>query len=227
MRSRMLVGGLVLAGVAAQADVITPDNKIVIEFETAGEYNLTPDVMSLLFGLTEVIEPFTARVASVYDGDTLLGTHSSDLFGNHVGLLNLDPSNVWTTPGNIYVFLDPAEIDFTSIQDGTIKGRIEYTVQTGAHDVPLDQISMSLGQGLGQSSQFVVTPAPTITSITVVPVGGCPADCNEDGELNVLDFVCFQGEWQAQSDVGDCNGDGAYDILDFVCFQGQFVAGCP
>ena len=63
-----------------------------------------------------------------------------------------------------------------------------------------------------------------------VKVGGgddCPADCNGDGELSVLDFVCFQGEWQNQTAAGDCNGDGQYSILDFVCYQGQFQQGCP
>ena len=55
----------------------------------------------------------------------------------------------------------------------------------------------------------------------------CAADCNGDGALNILDFVCFQGKWQGQDEAGDCNGDGAYNILDFVCFQGLFVAGCP
>jgi hypothetical protein len=57
--------------------------------------------------------------------------------------------------------------------------------------------------------------------------GGCPADCNGDGVLNVLDFVCFQGEWQSQSPAGDCNADGIYNVLDFVCYQGVFQQGCP
>jgi hypothetical protein len=54
----------------------------------------------------------------------------------------------------------------------------------------------------------------------------CAADCNSDGSLNILDFVCFQGLYQAQSQDADCNGDGALNILDFVCFQGVFVDGC-
>ena len=49
--------------------------------------------------------------------------------------------------------------------------------------------------------------------------GDCPGDCNGDGVANILDFVCFQGEWEAQTDKGDCDGDGVYNILDFVCFQ--------
>jgi hypothetical protein len=27
--------------------------------------------------------------------------------------------------------------------------------------------------------------------------------------------------------VADCNGDGVLNILDFVCFQNKFVSGCP
>ena len=54
----------------------------------------------------------------------------------------------------------------------------------------------------------------------------CAADCNDDGLLNILDFVCFQGLYQAQSPEADCNGDGVLNILDFVCFQGVFVDGC-
>jgi hypothetical protein len=56
---------------------------------------------------------------------------------------------------------------------------------------------------------------------------GCPADCDGNNVLNILDFVCFQGEWQAQTEFGDCDGNGQYNILDFVCYQGDFQAGCP
>jgi hypothetical protein len=57
--------------------------------------------------------------------------------------------------------------------------------------------------------------------------GSCFADCDGNGLLNILDFVCFQAEWQNQTGAGDCDGNGLYNILDFVCFQGEFVKGCP
>jgi hypothetical protein len=57
-------------------------------------------------------------------------------------------------------------------------------------------------------------------------VGGCPADCDGNGVLNILDFVCFQGEWQDQTAFGDCDDNGQYNILDFVCYQGAFQEGC-
>jgi hypothetical protein len=56
---------------------------------------------------------------------------------------------------------------------------------------------------------------------------GCPADCDGNGALNVLDFVCFQQAWVAQTPLGDCDGNGLYNVLDFVCFQLLFVDGCP
>ena len=55
----------------------------------------------------------------------------------------------------------------------------------------------------------------------------CAADCDENGVLNILDFVCFQTEWQQQTTKGDCDGNGQFNILDFVCFQTAFVSGCP
>jgi len=57
--------------------------------------------------------------------------------------------------------------------------------------------------------------------------GGCAADCNEDGDLNILDFVCFQGIFVAGDPAADCNDDGSLNILDFVCYQGIFQEGCP
>jgi len=55
----------------------------------------------------------------------------------------------------------------------------------------------------------------------------CLADCNEDGELNILDFTCFQGLFVAGDPEADCNDDGELNVLDFICFQGEFTAGCP
>jgi hypothetical protein len=59
-----------------------------------------------------------------------------------------------------------------------------------------------------------------------IAIGAQPADCDGNGALNVLDFVCFQNAWQAQQPEGDCDGDGEFDVLDFVCFQNRFNAPC-
>ena len=54
----------------------------------------------------------------------------------------------------------------------------------------------------------------------------CPADVNDDGFVNVVDFVAFQQAWMAGDAIADCNGDGEFNQLDFVCFQEVFLGGC-
>jgi hypothetical protein len=61
----------------------------------------------------------------------------------------------------------------------------------------------------------------------VVQGQACYADCTGDGNLDILDFVCFQAFWSESEPYADCNKDGEWNILDFVCFQGAFSAGCP
>ncbi len=57
-------------------------------------------------------------------------------------------------------------------------------------------------------------------------VDSCTADCNGDGVLSVLDFVCFQQMFQAGHSEADCDGNGLFTVLDFICFQGAFKEGC-
>jgi len=54
----------------------------------------------------------------------------------------------------------------------------------------------------------------------------CPADCNQDGQLTLEDFICFQTLFQSGDDDADINGDGELNILDFRDFQTAFVNGC-
>ena len=64
--------------------------------------------------------------------------------------------------------------------------------------------------------------------VSIQPAGGdCFADCDNNGQLNILDFVCYQGLFQAGDMAADCDDNGQLNILDFVCFQGAFQAGCP
>jgi len=62
--------------------------------------------------------------------------------------------------------------------------------------------------------------------ITIEPAGGCEADLNGDGVLNILDFVAFQNAFTSGDPVADCDANGALNILDFVCYQNLFSAGC-
>ena len=51
-------------------------------------------------------------------------------------------------------------------------------------------------------------------------------DCDGDGTLNVLDYLCFLNAFGAGDPSADCNCDGVLDIFDFLCFQNEFMSGC-
>ena len=59
--------------------------------------------------------------------------------------------------------------DFTSIVAGTIDGRVDFAISTGAMDINLDNVRLTLGQSTGPSSQLLTNPQPTITSVQIIP----------------------------------------------------------
>jgi hypothetical protein len=59
------------------------------------------------------------------------------------------------------------------------------------------------------------------------PDGGCYADCDESGELDFFDFLCFQDAFAAGEAYADCDESGELDFFDFLCFQNEFAVGCP
>ena len=92
-------------------------------------------------------------------------------------------------------------------------------------DLPLGQFAEVVAPNLPCSLDVVVNYGPG--QVVVVFVENCVGDCNDDMELDILDFVCFQNEWVNQTPCGDCDGNGEFNILDFVCFQSAWVQGCP
>ncbi|MCW5775067.1 MAG: hypothetical protein KIS87_01300 [Phycisphaeraceae bacterium] len=54
----------------------------------------------------------------------------------------------------------------------------------------------------------------------------CYADCNGDGEVNTLDFLCFLNRFVAGDPRADCNGDSEISSLDFLCFLSACNHGC-
>ncbi len=55
---------------------------------------------------------------------------------------------------------------------------------------------------------------------------GCKPDCEGDGDLDVFDFLCFQGKFAQQDPYADFEGDGDWDVFDFLAFQGAYANGC-
>jgi hypothetical protein len=66
----------------------------------------------------------------------------------------------------------------------------------------------------------------TITAVNIV-CDACYADCEDDADLDIDDFICFQTMFAFGGDDADCDGNGVLDIDDFVCYQTMFALGCP
>jgi hypothetical protein len=88
----------------------------------------------------EVLGPFTvsgnavAITAGLYNGNTLLGTTSTDPLTatNTQGSFTLD----WKSPSSLWPNAKAAVVDFTPILNGSIQGRIDLTVTGGSITIP-------------------------------------------------------------------------------------------
>ncbi|MFN0132052.1 MAG: hypothetical protein ACKVW3_05915 [Phycisphaerales bacterium] len=59
---------------------------------------------------------------------------------------------------------------------------------------------------------------------------GCPncyADCNRDGRLDVIDFLCFQDQYARGDAYANCTVDTRINVADYICFMNKYAAGCP
>jgi probable HAF family extracellular repeat protein len=83
-------------------------------------------------------------------------------------------------------------------------------------------------RAIGDAGHIVarVVIAGSERAVLLEPLPTCFADCNEDGSVNIFDFLCFQGKVTNGDISADCNGDGMLNIFDFLCFQGKVTEGC-
>jgi len=154
---------------SVNGDVLNEDQVLRIRFAVKGPYNVTPDVLLLNLGIVDVIAAHTSRSADLWDCATLLGTATTNSFGNHVGMLSLNPANSWKSSTSPWCFDNPGIADFTPILNGMDHGIIDFTIETGEMDITLSSVNLTMEQATGCSSGIPVTPAPTISYVAVVP----------------------------------------------------------
>lgn len=54
----------------------------------------------------------------------------------------------------------------------------------------------------------------------------CPADINNDGTADLVDFFAFFESWDVSGAAADVNGDGSTDLADFFAFFDSYDVGC-
>ncbi len=180
LRYIALAAGLLPAVSSIPAQNLTPDKALRIHFTVSTPFSSTPDVIRINFGLTSVQAAYTTRRAVIWDCDQVLGTYGSTLFGSHVGNLNLDPGGSFKSPTSLWTFDNAGTADFTTIQNGTIRGVIDFTIDTGGMTIPLNQVNLNLVRATNASGGFVVTPIPTVTNVQIAPrmTGPTPGNAN-------------------------------------------------
>ena len=72
------------------------------------------------------------------------------------------------------------------------------------------------GPGFGAGVAFVLMPL----------ADACPADFNDDGDLNTLDVLAFLNAWNANEGRADFNQDGDINTLDVLAFLNAWNTGC-
>ena len=97
--------------------------------------------------------------------------------------------------------------------------------------------TVRMAPGIGSSAYDGLDRVEVRSLATSLTIGGegfvdgtepeCPADCDENGRLDIFDFLCFQNLFAAGDAAADLDGDGQLTIFDFLAFQNEFSAGCP
>jgi len=152
------------------ADPFTTTDVLRIDFKSPG-YPSSINALLLEIGSFTVLEPVRGFTAILYDGSRVLGTNSLHLFDGVVGPLNLFPSNIWAAPGtrSIHPALPQTTIDFDAITQGTIAGRIDFTVGAGAIAFELANVRLHAWEVRPDGLNFEAI-APTILSVNDSPV---------------------------------------------------------
>lgn len=72
--------------------------------------------------------------------------------------------------------------------------------------------------------------AQALNDLDVVYLTGdqpCPADLNDDGELNFFDVSAFLTAFNAMDPIADFNDDGQFNFFDVSAFLTAYQTGCP
>ena len=221
----LLAGSITLAATGtASADILTSDDILRVVFKVDNNWSpVAPDVMTFNFGLVDVLAAYTTRHAALYDGNTLLGTASSSSFGGHVGLLSLNPAASFAAPGSPWSFDNFTNVDFTTIVDGSIDGRIDFTLETGSMDIDLANINLSFIKASSCCGGTVVTPVPTINSIDIITKEPCVGDLDGNGVVDAADLAILLGSWgPCVGCPSDLNGDNVVDAADLAMLLGSW-----
>jgi hypothetical protein len=152
---------------------LTRDDILRIEFLTTPPFiESLPNVLYAFLGHVSRREPFNSITGSLYDGARLLGVSTSSNGCCGTGIYSFNPVPVtWKSPGSPWDFPagDPAVVDFTSMHDGSIEGRIDIVIDAGSFDLDLRNVALRFIHATSSNGGSSIPPAPVLRSVRIIP----------------------------------------------------------
>lgn len=149
------------------------DRILRIEFVTTPPFvESLPNVLYALLGHVERTSAYGSISGALYDGDILLGVSTSTNGCCGTGTYSFNPVPVtWRAPGSPWDFPagDPATVDFSSLHDGSIDGRIDIRIDAGRFELDLDRVSLRFIHATSSNGGSTIPPAPVLRSVRIVP----------------------------------------------------------
>lgn len=166
--------------------------------------------------------------------------------GVTVATLTINMDIIWRDAGmdptiELFSYADDGTIQLTDIQLGTspVYDSFQYS-RTGVRDIDVtDAVNAALGSSRYVGFRFENSRSPfelpnalegghyaNDPPLEYTAGNPCRPDCNEDGELNTQDFLCFLNLFSSGDPGADYNEDGVVNTLDFLAYLNDFNAGC-
>lgn len=109
--------------------------------------------------------------------------------------------------------------------EGDLQLTLDYIRDLGA-DVP-QGIRLEVLQAISTDGKSIVGHSFFAPAFLITLEYACPADMNDDGQLDFFDISAFLTAFSAMDPSADFNEDSMFDFFDISAFLTAFSAGCP
>ena len=86
--------------------------------------------------------------------------------------------------------------------------------------------AFQVGRTLDNDTNLQANEWLTVRLCSLTDAGCCPADLNQDNEVDFGDFLAFFNAYDVEGAAADVTGDGAVDFADFLLFFNAYDTAC-